>query len=103
MDKSTLICLIGTQLLELVAVFYALRWTVKCYTRYPTKRWRFIAITVWLGISLCSVLVGFYIIALGNTLWCLWLDRTSIIIGYTAVGVTSWNVYKFYKRQGYGR
>lgn len=107
MPAEQLILLIATQVLLWLSLGWALYWTHQCYHDFPTKRWRLLAIMAWLSFGLLASFVCTVAIIVGcPTLPVMrivvWVDRTATIIGYTAVGFTSYQVIKFYRGQGYG-
>jgi multisubunit Na+/H+ antiporter MnhE subunit len=76
--------------------------------KYPTKRWRFLALAIWLFLAIIASIVSVALLTLGwnvarEILIIHWLDKTVAIIGYAAVAATNWLVCDFYKRLGYGR
>ena len=88
-------------------ILLALYMTWRCYS-IPQKRWRFLAMLVWLSIALA---------AQGVTLLTLfmpqetvesfrivhWIDKTVAIIGYASIATTCWLMWDHYKRLGYAK
>lgn len=92
--------------MQLVAIYYVRL----CYTKYPDKRWRFLALLIWCIISIFATVgqIAFVFIAQPATTSELfetihWVNRTVSIIGYLSVAVTCWCIADYYKRMGYGQ
>lgn len=93
-----------SSLISLTLNLIALAITVFCYFRFPTKRWRFIAFIVWLGISFVAGTALLVIRAAtgGPLAYHFWIAKTVDLIGYLAVIATFWSHYRYYIDLGYG-
>ena len=93
------------QLLALLGAFIC---TLRTYYSFPTKRWRFLAIFVWLSLATIGQVAAIIIFLLPlGTLETFrithWIDKTLSLIGYLSVIVTMILIGNFYRRLGYGK
>ena len=104
MDLTWLLMTLPQFLLIALALF----WAARCYILYPEKRWRFLALVVWLAIALIGKAIAGTVLVLPTEQldtfrWIHWIDTTVATIGYIAVAVTCWLICDHYKRLGYGK
>ena len=107
MSTDQLIFILATQAIMLLALVVALWFAHRCYREFPVKRWRQRAILLWLSAGLLTSLAQCVIITIGCPQLpvmrlLLWLDRTVLVTGYLAHGLTCWQLSKYYRGQGYG-
>ena len=105
MPLSQLVMLLLTQALLWAGLGFALYWTHQCYRDFPEKRWRMLGIMVWLSFSTATSIISTVATLIGcPTLPVMrivvWVDRTALFVGFLGVGVTGYQVTRFYRGLG---
>ena len=92
-----------------LVLILALLATCRTYYKYPTKRWRFLALVIWLGIAMITQIGAsiFFLLPSPSSEQTFrvihWIDETVAVIGYLSVAVTLTLIGDFYRRLGYGK
>jgi len=102
MPPTQLSFLVATQVMLWLGVSFAMYWTYQCYRDFPTKRWRLMTTMTWLVVGLVASAASTVTIIIGcPTLPVMrivvWIERTTLLVGYLGVGATSFQVIKFYR------
>lgn len=101
MNPSTVLLVVVTQLFVTACNLVALLITRRMVRQIPSvKRWRHLAILAWLKVALLLAVLQVAIIVIGCPplpvmRLLLWLDRTSLVVGFIAIIATAWQLWKF--------